>query len=181
MVAYLSEDWNSRSEPDSCNWEPPPSEARPEFFLAWPSLWNSQYDGLLHRAKQKLKSTLLCACLRLAAQPPEMIQQTAMETLPFFRSDEYSIYNSAPKLVNVRLEVGPSHGWGLWIEDEFHFPGVLKTIIIFLAFCLVFGTLFYCLSVVERYGYSVFGIWGTAISFCAFVATLLFKYVDAKK
>jgi hypothetical protein len=72
------------------------------------------------------------------------------------------------------------YGWGIYLEEGFAIPEAIRTITLFLLFCLILGVLVFCAKTLFKYGFGVFGVWGGTISLCSLVATLIFKYADSK-
>ena len=100
------------------------------------------------------------------------------------KSRGHFIFKNCPQKIVERLSADPDdppYGWGLYVKEGFAFPEPIKTLALFLTFVLIFGVLVYCIKHFAIVGFAIFGIWGATIGLCSLVATVLFKYADAKK
>ena len=96
------------------------------------------------------------------------------------RRNASAILNATPKKVIRELIASPNdppYGWGIYLHEGFAVPEAIRTFALFLLFCFLFGILLYCAKAFVKYGFGVFGVWGSAISLCSLIATLLMKYV----
>jgi tetratricopeptide (TPR) repeat protein len=100
------------------------------------------------------------------------------------RRNASAILNATPKKVIRELTASPNdppYGWGIYLHEGFAVPEAIRTFVLFLLFCFLFGILVYCAKAFVKYGFSIFGFWGSTISLCSLIATLLMKYGDLKK
>lgn len=100
------------------------------------------------------------------------------------RRNASSILNATPKKIVRELMASPNdppYGWGIYLHEGFAVPEAIRTFALFLLFCLLFGILVYCAKAFVKYGFSVFGFWGSTISLCSLIFTLLMRYGDSRK
>lgn len=120
------------------------------------------------------------------ANSEQIIREIVMAPYPLVdecpRRNGNLILKTCPNKIIEKLSPDPNdppYGWGLYLEEGFAIPELISTLGLFLLFCLVFGVLIYCIKEFAKVGFSIFGLWGSTIGFCALIATLLFKYADA--